>query len=79
MDTAVSGRRLSLAISLIAKPKVLYLDEPSTGLDPETRQELWRIVSGLRPGRCVVLTTHSMEEARPTDRLLVCRGVVGCF
>merc|ERR1719399_218906 len=56
-------RRLSLAIALIANPKVLYLDEPSTGLDPETRQELWRIVSALRPGRCVVLTTHSMEEA----------------
>jgi ABC-type multidrug transport system ATPase subunit len=63
MDTVVPGRRLSLATSLIAKPKVLYLDEPSTGLDPETRQGFWEIVSALRPGRCIVLTTHSMEEA----------------
>ena len=41
----------------------VYLDEPSTGLDPETRQGLWRCVTALTPGRCVVLTTHSMEEA----------------
>jgi len=56
-------RRLSLAIALIANPRVLFLDEPSTGLDPETRQSLWTIVSRLRKNRCIVLTTHSMEGA----------------
>ena len=49
-------RRLSLAIALIANPKVLYLDEPSTGLDPETRQSLWTIVSRLKKDRSIVLT-----------------------
>jgi ABC-type multidrug transport system ATPase subunit len=56
-------RRLSLAIALISNPRVLFLDEPSTGLDPETRQSLWTIVARLRKNRCIVLTTHSMEEA----------------
>jgi ABC-type multidrug transport system ATPase subunit len=57
-------RRLSLGIALVASPKVILLDEPSTGLDPETRQGLWRIIAAISTGgRSVVLTTHSMEEA----------------
>jgi ABC-type multidrug transport system ATPase subunit len=56
-------RRLSLAIALVANPRVVYLDEPSTGLDPETRQGLWRVVSQITADRSIVLTTHSMEEA----------------
>jgi len=56
-------RRLSLGIALVANPHVPFLDEPSTGLDPETRQSLWTIVSKLKKNRAVVLTTHSMEEA----------------
>jgi ABC-type multidrug transport system ATPase subunit len=56
-------RRLSLGIALVSNPHVIFLDEPSTGLDPETRQSLWTIVSRLKKNRCVVLTTHSMEEA----------------
>jgi ABC-type multidrug transport system ATPase subunit len=56
-------RRLSLAIALVANPRVIFLDEPSTGLDPDTRQSLWKIVSRLKKDRCVILTTHSMEEA----------------
>lgn len=57
-------RRLSLGIALIADPQVVLLDEPTTGLDPETRRMVWEIVEREREkGRCIVLTTHSMEEA----------------
>jgi ABC-type multidrug transport system ATPase subunit len=56
-------RRLSVAISLVGDPKVVYMDEPSTGLDPSARQNLWRVIKAARAGRAIVLTTHSMEEA----------------
>ena len=75
-------RRLSVAISLIGDPQVVYLDEPSTGLDPSSRQNLWSVVKAARAGRGIILTTHSMEEAAALcDRLgifvagqLVCIG-----
>ncbi|KAJ3214066.1 hypothetical protein HDU67_002110 [Dinochytrium kinnereticum] len=59
-------RRLSIGIALTANPKILVLDEPTTGLDPETRRQIWKIVDGIRRSggdRCVLITTHSMEEA----------------
>ncbi|GAA5108634.1 ATP-binding cassette domain-containing protein [Haloechinothrix salitolerans] len=57
-------RRLDLAVSLLGKPKVLFLDEPTTGLDPISRAELWRAVAGLAAaGTTVVLTTQYLEEA----------------
>jgi ABC-type multidrug transport system ATPase subunit len=64
--TQLSGgmkRRLSVAISLVGDPKIVYLDEPSTGLDPENRRQLWDILAEIRGSRAVMLTTHSMEEA----------------
>jgi len=75
-------RRLSVAISLIGDPQVVYLDEPSTGLDPSSRQNLWSVVKSAKAGRGIILTTHSMEEAAVLcDRLgifvngqLVCIG-----
>ena len=75
-------RRLSVAISLIGAPKVAYLDEPSTGLDPASRRNLWGVIKEAKAGKAVVLTTHSMEEAEVLcDRLgifvagrLVCLG-----
>ena len=75
-------RRLSVAISLIGSPKVAYLDEPSTGLDPASRRNLWNVVKREKAGKAVILTTHSMEEAEVLcDRLgifvggrLVCIG-----
>lgn len=75
-------RRLSVAISFIGKPKVVYLDEPSTGLDPASRRTLWEVVKSSKRGRAIILTTHSMEEAEVLcDRLgifvdgrLVCIG-----
>ena len=56
-------RRLSIAISLIGNPKVVYLDEPTTGMDPVTRREVWDMIQRAKKGRVIVLTTHSMEEA----------------
>lgn len=57
-------RRLSLAIALIGNPPVLFLDEPSTGLDPETRRQIWDIVQREKDiGRAIVITTHSMVRA----------------
>ncbi|TPX33896.1 hypothetical protein SmJEL517_g03315 [Synchytrium microbalum] len=56
-------RRLSLAISLVGDPGVVFLDEPSTGLDVDAKRGLWEIIDQARSGRTIVLTTHSMEEA----------------
>ncbi|KAE8661779.1 ABC transporter A family member 4 [Hibiscus syriacus] len=56
-------RRLSVAISLIGDPKVVYMDEPSTGLDPASRNSLWSVVKQAKRDRAIILTTHSMEEA----------------
>ncbi|XP_078149970.1 ABC transporter A family member 7-like isoform X3 [Carex rostrata] len=63
-------RRLSVAISLIGDPKVVYMDEPSTGLDPASRNNLWNVVKRAKKDRVIILTTHSMEEAEVLcDRL----------
>ncbi|XP_009394058.2 ABC transporter A family member 7-like [Musa acuminata AAA Group] len=63
-------RRLSVAISLIGDPKVVYMDEPSTGLDPASRNRLWNVVKHAKRDRAIILTTHSMEEAEVLcDRL----------
>jgi ABC-2 type transport system ATP-binding protein len=57
-------RRLDLAVSLIHTPEVLFLDEPSTGLDPKSRSDLWRILRKLQAqGITILLSTHYMEEA----------------
>ncbi len=66
-------QRLSLACALVGDPEVLFLDEPTTGLDPQSRHQTWEIVEGLKArGRTVLLTTHYMEEAaRLCDRVAV--------
>jgi ABC-2 type transport system ATP-binding protein len=57
-------QRLSLACALIGDPEILFLDEPTTGLDPQSRRQTWDIVLGMKArGRTVVITTHYMEEA----------------
>jgi len=63
-------RRVELAKSLLPRPEVLLLDEPSTGLDPGARHELWEALRGLR-GVTVLLTTHLLEEAERCDRLAI--------
>ncbi|ORY15442.1 hypothetical protein BCR34DRAFT_477845 [Clohesyomyces aquaticus] len=56
-------RKLSLAVALVGNPRVLLLDEPSSGHDANAKRKMWRILQGISKGRAVVLTTHSMEEA----------------
>jgi len=56
-------RRLSVAIALIGNPRVVSLDEPTTGLDPHSRREVWDAILKCKRDRAVILTTHSMEEA----------------
>lgn len=56
-------RRLSIAMALISEPKILFLDEPTLGLDVLARQELWQILRELKNRMTIILTTHYMEEA----------------
>ena len=57
-------QRLMLALALINRPNLVFLDEPSTGLDPQSRHNLWGIVEGIKKeGKTIIMTTHSMEEA----------------
>lgn len=66
-------RRLDLAASLVGKPRFLYLDEPTTGLDPNSRQQLWEMIRGLvADGTTVLLTTQYLDEAdRLADEIVV--------
>jgi ABC-2 type transport system ATP-binding protein len=66
-------QRLAVATALVGNPRVLFLDEPTTGLDPQSRRQLWDIVRGFqRNGGTVLLTTHYMDEAeRLCDRLAI--------
>jgi ABC-2 type transport system ATP-binding protein len=63
-------RKLSIAISLINSPKILFLDEPTLGLDVISRHDLWNIIESLKGNTTIILTTHYMEEAEKlSDRI----------
>lgn len=66
-------RRIDIARALLHNPKILILDEPTTGLDPQTRQTLWNVISTLRKEKnmTVFLTTHYMEEAAEADYVVI--------
>ncbi len=66
-------RRIDVARALIHDPKILILDEPTTGLDPQTRSQLWKVISDLRREKnmTVFLTTHYMEEAAEADYVVI--------
>ena len=68
-------RRLSIALALASDPEVLYLDEPTLGLDVLARRELWHLITRLRGEKTIVLTTHYLEEAEAlSDRVGVMAG-----
>lgn len=68
-------RRLSLAIALLADPPLLILDEPTVGIDPELRQQIWQELHRLaKAGKTILLTTHVMEDAEEADHVMMIRG-----
>jgi ABC-2 type transport system ATP-binding protein len=69
-------RRLSIAMALISKPRILFLDEPTLGLDVLARRELWSVIEGLKGNVTIILTTHYLEEAQAlSDRIgIMARG-----
>src|ERR687895_707341 len=66
-------QRLALACAIVGDPELLFLDEPTTGLDPQARRQVWDLIEALKAaGRTIVLTTHYMEEAeRLADRVAI--------
>ena len=68
-------RRLSLAMALISEPEILFLDEPTLGLDVLARSDLWEIIRGLKGRVTIILTTHYMEEAEAlSDRIAIMKA-----
>lgn len=69
-------RRLDVALALIGDPELIFLDEPTTGFDPEARREAWAVIGAMRDlGKTIVLTTHYMEEAQElADQIAVFSG-----
>ncbi|KAK3101854.1 hypothetical protein FSP39_006814 [Pinctada imbricata] len=83
LSSTLSGgqkRKLSMGIALIAGPKVVILDEPTSGMDPAARRQTWEILKKYREGRTIVLSTHFMDEADVLgDRIaIMAEGVVKC-
>jgi len=66
-------QRLSIAVALVNDPKVLFLDEPTTGLDPQARRNMWDLIAEIRNnGKTIIITTHYMEEAEKLcDRVAI--------
>ena len=65
-------RKLSIAMALVGNPKVIFLDEPTLGLDVLARRELWRSIEKLKKEKTIILTTHYMEEAEAlSDRIAI--------
>ena len=69
-------RRIDIARALLHRPKILVLDEPTTGLDPQTRKSIWNVIFELRKNEnlTVFLTTHYMEEAAEADYVVIIDG-----
>jgi len=71
-------RRVSIAMALISEPGILFLDEPTLGLDVIARRELWKVICSLKGKITIILTTHYMEEAEYlSDRIGIMRN--GCL
>ena len=74
-------RRLSVGVALIGEPPIVFLDEPTTGLDPKNKREIWDILSHCKENRCMILTTHLMDEAETLcDRIgIILKGKIRCL
>ena len=77
-------RKLSVAIAMIGNPPVVFLDEPSAGMDPQARRFMWKVIAKIstqRKNSAVILTTHSMEEAEAlsTKMGIMVSGEFKCF
>jgi len=74
-------RRLSLGVSLVGNPNIVFLDEPTTGLDPENKRQIWEILSNCKTNKCMILTTHLMDEAEVlSDRIgIITNGTLKCL
>lgn len=77
-------RKLSVAIAMLGNPPIVFLDEPSTGMDPKARRFMWNVInriSNLRKQSSVILTTHSMEEAEAlsTKMCIMVNGTMKCL
>lgn len=73
-------RRMSVALSTIGEPKIILMDEPTTGMDPVSRRQVWDLIQKMKKGRVIIMTTHAMEEAELlSDKLAVLNhGEVSC-
>jgi len=81
--SAFSGgmkRRLSMAIAFVGNPDIVFLDEPTTGMDPKNRRYIWELIQKMKKGRSIILTTHAMEEADIlSDRIaVISKGRLKC-
>jgi len=77
-------RKLSVAIAMLGNPPIVFLDEPSTGMDPEARRFMWNVISRISTQRkrsSIILTTHSMEEAEAlsTKIAIMVSGELKCL
>lgn len=77
-------RKLSVAIAMLGNPPIVFLDEPSTGMDPKARRFMWDVISRIATKRkrsSIILTTHSMEEAEAlsTKIAIMVEGVIKCI
>ena len=73
-------RRLTVAMSVIGDPKIIFMDEPTTGMDPVSRRDVWSLIQNLKKNKVIILTTHSMEEADIlSDRIgIISEGRLKC-
>ena len=73
-------RRLTVAMSVIGDPKIIFMDEPTTGMDPVSRRDVWSLIQKLKKNKVIILTTHSMEEADIlSDRIgIISEGRLKC-
>lgn len=74
-------RRMSVGLSCLGNPRVIIMDEPTTGMDPKSRLKIWKLINEMKKDRVILLTTHAMEEAdQLANRIVIMvKGQVACL